>query len=89
MATMMQDEYLADAQNISRTAPVIRLKFEEHREYIVINNTLKHRKLIFKISSNNVINLKIHPNCYCQRTIAIFREPLKRFASNLRSVAIA
>ena len=61
MATMMQDEYLADAQNISRTAPVIRLKFEEHREYIVINNTLKHRKLIFKISSNNVINLKNTP----------------------------
>ena len=58
MATMMQDEYLADAQNISRPAPAIRLKFEEHREYVVINNTLKHRKLIFKISSNNVINLK-------------------------------
>jgi len=86
MATMMQHEYPADAQDISRTAWAIRLKIQELRDDYIFNNNPKFRNLTFKIDSNNVINVKIDAIRCCQRTTAISREPHGRFTSKLSSI---
>ena len=76
----------ANDRNISRTAWAIRLKIEEHCGDYISNNTLKFRNLILKIDSNNVINVKLHANRCCQRTIAVSLKRLGRLRQNRSSI---